>query len=80
MPLFQGNLFFCSVRTLKFLKTSRKDDFMSLAYMVIYLLNNCKMPFEFEEKLVKVPDHAKLKKLELVREYKAYYNLGRMLD
>ena len=42
---FQGNLTFSTVRQLEFKKTSRKDDLVSLAYMLIYLLNNQELPF-----------------------------------
>ena len=45
LPEFHGNLCFSTVRQLEFKKTSRKDDFMSLAYMLIYLLNDQEMPF-----------------------------------
>ena len=38
--MFQGNLLFSSVTQMKFLKTSRKDDMISLFYMIAYLLND----------------------------------------
>ena len=37
---FRGNMAFASVRQMDFLKTSRKDDLISLFYFLIYLLNN----------------------------------------
>ena len=37
---FKGNLIFASARQLKFLKSSRKDDLLSLGYMLVYLLND----------------------------------------
>ena len=40
--MFQGNLLFSSVSQMKFLKTSRRDDIMSLFYMIVYLLNGNK--------------------------------------
>jgi hypothetical protein len=42
---FKGNIGFASVRVLEFKKPSRKDDLMSLAYLLIFLLNNQSMPF-----------------------------------
>ena len=36
---FLGNMLFASERQMKFLKTSRKDDFISLFYLLIYMLN-----------------------------------------
>ena len=38
--MFQGNLLFASVDQMNFRKTSRRDDILSLFYMIIYLLNN----------------------------------------
>ena len=42
---FSGNIIFATVRQLEFKKSSRKDDLMSLGYLLIYLLNNNQMPF-----------------------------------
>jgi serine/threonine protein kinase len=39
IELFQGNLIFSSVSQLKFRSTSRRDDLISLAYMISYLLH-----------------------------------------
>jgi len=36
---FRGNMLFASERQMYFLKTSRKDDFISLFYLLIYMLN-----------------------------------------
>ena len=38
--MFQGNLLFSTVSQMKFLKTSRRDDIISLFYMIVYLLND----------------------------------------
>ena len=38
---FRGNMLFASERQMNFLKTSRKDDFVSLFYLLIYMLNGC---------------------------------------
>ena len=37
---FRGNMIFGSVNQLNFMKTSRRDDLMSLVYMLVYLLND----------------------------------------
>ena len=42
---FSGNIVFATVRQLEFKKSSRKDDLMSLGYLLIYLLNKNQMPF-----------------------------------
>ena len=39
MDLFQGNLIFSSIGQLSFRSTSRRDDLISLAYMISYLLH-----------------------------------------
>ena len=41
---FEGNIFFASSKQLSFERTSRKDDLISLAYLLIYLLNNQDLP------------------------------------
>jgi len=41
---FQGNLLFASLEQLNFCKTSRRDDMISLGYLLMYLLNNNEMP------------------------------------
>ena len=40
---FQGNIEYSSLRQMKFMRTSRKDDFVSLFYMVTSLLNHNKL-------------------------------------
>jgi hypothetical protein len=42
---------------MKFYKTSRKDDLVSLVYMILYLLNEDELPFkddEFLDKLLEI--------------------------
>ena len=36
---FRGNMIFASLNQLNFLETSRRDDLISLCYLLIYLLN-----------------------------------------
>jgi hypothetical protein len=45
MEEFSGNLMFASEHTLQFKRPSRRDDFLSLCYIMIYLLNGCDFPF-----------------------------------
>ena len=42
---FSGNVKFASLNSCKGFRLSRRDDIMSLMYMMIYLLNNCKLPW-----------------------------------
>lgn len=46
---FKGNLLFASLSTLQFYRPSRKDDFISLCYLMIFLFNKCEMPFLVEQ-------------------------------
>ena len=46
---FKGNFIFATQRQLQFLRSTRKDDLLSLGYFLIYLLNDLEMPFNFEE-------------------------------
>ena len=41
---FQGNLIFASYNQLCFNKTSRKDDLISLVYLITYLVNHASLP------------------------------------
>ena len=45
---FYGNIMFSSKRKLSYKKTSRKDDLLSLAYLLIYLVCNKTLPFADE--------------------------------
>ena len=74
--MFQGNLLFSSVSQMKFLKTSRRDDFISLFYMIVYLLNDHKTVTEhdkeaFESNKLK-PINEQFKKM---KSYKKKYSL-----
>jgi hypothetical protein len=44
MESFKGSLLFSSINQLNFLKTSRRDDMMSMFYLLIYLLHRGNMP------------------------------------
>ena len=41
---FKGNIYFASEFKFKYLRSSRRDDLHSLTYLLIYLLNDCKIP------------------------------------
>jgi serine/threonine protein kinase len=41
---FQGNLTFASLNQLNFLSTTRRDDILSLTYLLIYLISGNQMP------------------------------------
>jgi len=48
---FSGNFLFASLNSCRGYNKSRRDDVESLFYMLIYLLNNCNLPWcEFEGK------------------------------
>ena len=36
---FEGNLLFAGLNQMNFMKTSRRDDMISIFYLIIYLLN-----------------------------------------
>ena len=44
MELFNGNLMFASEYALEFKRPSRRDDLLSLCYILIYLLNGMELP------------------------------------
>ena len=44
VAVFRGNMLFSSVNQLKFKTTSRRDDLISLCYMLIFLLNGGELP------------------------------------
>lgn len=44
LDYFAGNMMFASLNQMKFNRTSRRDDMIALAYLLLYLLNNCDVP------------------------------------
>ena len=44
VDMFQGNLLFASNEQLNFKRTSRKDDMVSIIYLMMYLINNNQLP------------------------------------
>ena len=48
IPTFEGDLAFSSLNQQEMNSTSRRDDIISLTYLLVFILNNCKMPFSKE--------------------------------
>ena len=58
---FEGNLMFSSQNQMNFFATSRKDDLISLTYMMFFLINENRLPLQddkFFEKLEKLDGDA----------------------
>jgi hypothetical protein len=45
VPAFKGNFMFASSSSLSFNRTSRKDDMVSLCYMMLMLFNDKEIPY-----------------------------------
>lgn len=46
--IFDGNMMFATLSQFKFESTSRRDDLISLCYLLVYLINDSKVPFSIE--------------------------------
>ena len=44
VDVFRGNILFASLNQLNYKQTSRRDDLISLFYMMLYLLNDFELP------------------------------------
>ena len=42
--VFRGNMVFSSLNQLQFMTTSRRDDLISLCYLLVFLLNGGELP------------------------------------
>lgn len=71
---FKGNLFFSTVNQLEFKKSSRKDDLISLTYLLVYLLNKKKMPLNFNKIFIDIQEP--IKQLEACKQFKEIYSLS----
>ena len=60
---FQGNIVFSSINQLKFYRTSRRDDIISIFYILVYLLKRGNMPGVKLE-----ADYDPIKVFDLVKE------------
>ena len=77
--VFQGNLLFASLDKLNFKKTTRKDDLVSLAYMMMFLTCNHEMPYSQE--FMKNEDNScndPRANLDLIKRYKEKHSLKEM--
>ena len=76
---FHGNILFSSLDSMNFHKTSRKDDMVSLYYMMIFLLNNDNIVGEEDqeiEKLKKIKEDADMEELfQAYRSHKQKYSM-----
>ena len=74
---FKGNMLFASARQLAFMQTSRKDDLISVCYLMIYLLNGQRFPDNLQRK-----GHIKMtpfERLTLTKNYKQSVSIEALL-
>jgi hypothetical protein len=76
---FNGNLAFASLNTLNFKRPSRKDDLISLCYLLISLLNGGVLPYltlldDFQESAERKPSN-----IDVMRRLKGKYSLQDMV-
>ena len=81
MESFYGNLVFASLNTLKFNKPSRKDDLISLCYLLVALLNGGLLPFftKLDEIQNSDEEKTKLTNIEQMLKFKCKYTLKDMI-
>lgn len=66
--VFHGNMMFATLSQFEFETTSRKDDLISLCYLMIYLLNDGKVPYSIENFTVEKSISALFKKVKKVKQ------------
>ena len=71
MEQFSGNLIFASEYTLNFMRPSRRDDMLSLCYVLIFLLNDMEFPMINEY----FSDPAKVYQIDEVLKFKRTFHL-----
>lgn len=71
----RGNFLFGSLDQLNFFKTCRRDDLISLCYMVICMLNRGDLP---DLDLQRYPSMDSQQKMALIKDYKQTYSLETM--
>ena len=73
---FKGNILFASLSALEFNQPSRKDDLISLCYLMLYLLNDGDFPYfaEYAE------EENKFSNVVAIRDIKRKYSLLKMTD
>ena len=70
-----GDIYFISLDRLNFWYPSRKDDLMSLCYMLLYLMCHKNLP------MLEIPGNIKTndeKKMKFIKTYKENFSLARM--
>ena len=79
VDVFRGNMVFASVNMFDFKSPSRRDDLMSLCYLLIYLLNSGNVPFVVDNNMSKneVFLHIMNIKLNMPLEELCSYNKSR---
>lgn len=71
IDVFRGNMVFASVNQLKFYSTSRRDDLISLFYLLVFMFKSCQMPgFDIHDK------ENKNKQFTKIRDVKQSQRLG----
>lgn len=79
MQFFRGNLYFASISRLEFNRPCRKDDLVSLCYFILFLINDCELPF-FKENYDKNETKGSENDLNQMRSFKKKYSLLEMVD
>ena len=77
---FTGNIHFASVRQLNFLATSRRDDLVSLFYLLIFMLNNQCLWVGKEDPLKTVGKEGVISLFNAVESWKKQHNLTTMAE
>lgn len=73
--MFEGNLLFASLDQMNFQRTSRRDDIISVFYLIIYLINDCQFTnLNINEKL---PIAQQFKQ---VKDYKSKNSLTKLVE
>lgn len=80
--MFQGNLLFSSLDHMKFFRTSRKDDIISIFYMMVHILNDngfCAGDDDLRELREKIKADPDVKnQFESIKEFKKKISLKDM--
>ena len=64
MKLFRSNMPFASLNHFNFLTTSRRDDLISVCYLMVYMFNNGNVPFIIDNGLGKKETFDFIKKVK----------------
>lgn len=76
---FQGNMLFASVDQLEFKRTTRRDDLISISYLLLFLLNNCEFPC-LPNEFYKSRKHEQVfEKFNMMKKFKKETPLSQMI-